>query len=211
MMARTALQLAFVATALSSFAGCASYVPFTQELRDQHNLQTNDLKNLQFYNSHDITLRREVQRAGGQVTPGHKLLVIAGKQVEEIVIDEHTPGVIVGVSDTALEVSFEEGSFMRFSLRGPEPLHDAVVSTRGRFAEPPNPFPGNDPDRPQPERRAFPGGGSFWLLPDGGSTVHFQGQAWEIVGTTHQSHLVIDTESLEEVDEDRTVLEGRTL
>ncbi|NUP11523.1 MAG: DNA-directed RNA polymerase [Polyangiaceae bacterium] len=209
-MGRSFLRIAFVALGLFSFAGCASYVPFTQELRSQHKLESGDLKNLQFYNSHEIRLRREVERGGGQVTPGHKLLVIAGKQIEEVVIEEHTPGVIVGVSETALKVSFEEGSFMEFSLRGPEPLSEPVVQ-RGRFAEPPNPFPGNDGARPAPAQPRLIGSGNFWLLPDGGSTVLFQGQSWELVGASTQSHLVISTESLEEVDEEETVLRGRKL
>ena len=111
-MGRSFLPIAFVTLALTSFTGCASYVPFTQELRAEHKLRADDLQNLQFYNSHEIRLRREVERGGGQVTPGHKLLIIAGKQIEEVVIEEHTPGVIVGVSETSLKVSFEEGSFM---------------------------------------------------------------------------------------------------
>ena len=205
-----ALRLSLVAAALGTFAGCASYVPFTQELRDQHDLGANDLKNLQFYNSHEITLRREVDRGGAGVTPGHKLLVIAGKQIEEVVIEKHTPGVVVGVSDHSLRVSFEEGSFMEFSIRGAGPLDQPVRAT-GRFAEPPNPFPGNDPHREdRPERRFF-GSGNYWLIPHDGTTVTFQGKAWEIVGPTHQSHLIISTESLEEVDEERTVLKGRKL
>lgn len=210
-MARTGLLAAAFALTSLFASGCASYVPFTQELRDQHNLQSNDLKNLQFYNSHKITLRREVERGGGKVTTGHKLLVIAGKQIEEVVIDEKTPGVIVGVSENRLRVSFEEGTFMEFTLRGDEPfLRDPVVMSGG-FASPPDPFPGNNPDRPEPRPRALHGTGNFWLIPVSGSTITFQGQNWEAIGESSQAHLVISTESLEEVDEDRTVLKGRTL
>lgn len=209
-MRSLALKIAFSLATLVLGAGCASYVPFTQELRDQHKLEEKHLKNLQFYTSHEIKLRREFDRQGGQVTPGHKLLVIAGKQIEEVVIAEHTPGVIVGVSETSLKVSFDEGSFMEFSLRGTSPYGDPVVQG-GRFAEPPNPFPGDEPERPAPSRRTLPGSGNFWLLPEGGSTVLFQGQSWELVGSSSQAHLVISTESLEEVDEERTVLKGRKL
>ncbi|MBL8741356.1 MAG: DNA-directed RNA polymerase [Myxococcales bacterium] len=197
--------------ALTTGTGCASYVDFTQEMRDQHNLKASDLKNLQFYNSHPITLRREVERGGRQVTSGHKLLVIAGKQIEEVVIEEHTPGVVVGVADTQIEVSFEEGSSMKFSLRGPEPLVDPVVQG-GRFATPPDPFPGNGGPRDlEPPRERFFGSGNFWVLPAGTGTVSFQGQSWDAVGQTADAHLVISTESLEEVEEERTVLKGRKL
>jgi hypothetical protein len=209
-MSRSAYFFAAV-VALSSVTGCASYVDFTQELRDQHNLQAGDLKNLQFYNSHPITLRREIERGGRQVTSGHKLLVIAGKQIEEVVIEEHTPGVVVGVSDTSIQVSFEEGSSMEFSLRGPEPLNDPVVQG-GRFATPPEPFPGNNPrELEQPSRARFLGSGNFWVLPAGTGSISFQGQSWDARDDTPQSHLVISTESLEEVEEERTVLKGRKL
>lgn len=207
-MGRSALFVSLVLGALST-AGCASYVPFTQELRDQHHLAEGDLKNLQFYNSHTITLRREVQRGGGNVTPGHKLLVIAGKQIEEVVIEEHTPGVVVGASDDELRVSFAQGTFMTFSVRNGEAYYAQPVSN-GRFAEPPpEPFPGNDPVRIEPSHR-FGGSGNYWLMPTGGSVV-FQGQSWDAIGQSSQAHLVISTESLEQVDESRTVLRGRKL
>ncbi len=207
-----ASALLFASVALFSGAtGCASYVDFTQELRDQHNLKAADLKNLQFYNSHPITLRREVERGGRQVTSGHKLLVIAGKQIEEVVIEEHTPGVVVGVADSQIEVSFEEGSSMKFSLRGPEPLTDPVVAG-GRFATPPDPFPGNNGPRDlEPPRERFLGTGNFWVLPAGTGSISFQGLSWDAIGQTADAHLVISTESLEEVEEERTVLKGRKL
>lgn len=208
-MSSRALALTLAAASLALASGCASYVPFTQELRDQHNLTASDLQNLQFYNSHTITLRRELQTGGRQVTGTHKLLVIAGKTIEEIVIEDHTPGVVVGASNNNLRVSFEEGTFFEFGLRGPEPISDPVVGV-GRFAEPPDPFPGNRIATSDPEPRLF-GSGNFWLLPDGGSSVVFQGQTYEAIGESGLAYLVISTESLEEVDEERTVLKGREL
>lgn len=192
--------------------GCASYLPFTQELRSEHALQPADLQNLQFYTSHDITLRREVRRGGRTITGSHKLLLIAGKQVEEVVIAKHTPGVIVGVSPTTLKVSFEEGSSLEFALRGPPPLDQPVVAVRGGFAEPPDPFPGN---RPAPiDNHSIPlflGSGNYFLLPDGAGTIEFQGQIYEAVEETPLTYLVISSESLEEVEEQKTVLPGRKL
>ena len=43
--------------ALVALTGCSSLVPFTQELRSANRLTRDDLKNLQFYTSHKITLR----------------------------------------------------------------------------------------------------------------------------------------------------------
>lgn len=189
--------------------GCASYLPFTQELRSEHKLQPTDLKNLQFYNSHTITLRREVRKDGRSVTGSHRLLLIAGKQIEEVVIQKHTPGIIVGLTPSTLTVSFEEGTSLEFSLRGTPALDQPVVQVRN-FAEPPDPFPGNSAPVREPIA-IFTGSGNYYLLPDGAGMVSFQGQVYEAVEETGLAHLVISSESLEEVEEQKTVLPGRRL
>ncbi|MBL9021400.1 MAG: DNA-directed RNA polymerase [Myxococcales bacterium] len=208
-MDRRALLLAFSAAALCLATGCASYVPVTQELRNEHHLSANDLSNLQFYNSDTITLRRELERGDREVTGAHKLRVIAGKQIEEVVIAEHTPGVIVGVSEGLLRVSFEEGTFLEFGVSGPEPISEPLVA-RGGFAEPPDPFPADTRRDPRELRPFLTGSGNYWLLTDGGA-VTFQGKRYEAVGATTRAHLVISTESLDEVEEEKTVLKGRRL
>lgn len=191
-------------------SGCASFVPFTQELRNEHKLTGEDLRNLQFYNSHTITLRRELSHGDRQVTGTHKLLVIAGKQIEEVVIEQHTPGVLVGATESTLRVSFEEGTSLEFAVRGPEPLRDPIA--QGGFAEPPDPFPGDRPPRPvATEPTFFPGSGNYWLLPFDGGQINFQGKPYDPVGDSPLAHLVISTESLDSVEEERTVLKGRKL
>jgi hypothetical protein len=207
-MARPSTVALMLAAALSS--GCAAYVPFTQELRNEQRLTGEDLRNLQFYNSHTITLRRELARGDRQVTGGHKLLVIAGKQIEEVVIERHTPGVLVGASASSLQVSFEEGTFLEFGVRGPEPLRDPLVPIGG-FAEPPDPFPGDRPPVVATEPTVFPGSGNYWLSPFDGGQIQFQGKVYDAAGDTSLAHLVISTESLESVEEERTVLKGRKL
>ncbi len=199
------------ACALVFATGCASFQPFTQELRNEHRLTGDDLRNLQFYNSHTITLRRELARGDRQVTGGHKLLVIAGKQIEEVVIEAQTPGVLVGAGGTTLRVSFEEGTFLEFTVRGPEPLRDPIAP--GGFAEPPDPFPGNrGPEpAPPPEPDFFAGSGNYWLLPFDSAQITFQGKVYDAIEDSQLAHLVISTESLESVEEERTVLKGRKL
>jgi hypothetical protein len=211
-MERRALLFALSAIALTAASGCASYVPVTQELRHEHKLSSGDLENLQFYNSHKITLRRELARGDRQVTGAHKLLVIAGKQIEEVVIEKHTPGVVTGVGDGALKVSFEEGTFLEFGVRGPEPITEPLVLSHNGFAQPPDPFPGDDAARdPRELRPLASGSGNYWLMPTDGSLVSFQGKTYEAVGETALAHLVISTESLDEVEEEKTVLKGRKL
>jgi hypothetical protein len=210
-MTRRAFPVAFALLALTVATGCHSYVPVTQELRNEHRLSSQDLENLQFYNSHEIVLRRELARGDRQVTGSHKLLVIAGRQVEEVVIAKHTPGVVVDVGEGVLRVSFEQGTSLEFAVRGPEPIHDPIVISGG-FAEPPDPFPGDDPRAIEPRTRPFvSGSGNYWLVTSDGSEVIFQGKRYTPVGDTSLAHLVISTESLDEVEEERTVLRGRRL
>lgn len=205
---------AFVAAALLALAlaGCGPrLVPFTHELRAQHNLSAADLKNLQFYVSHQITLRRELESGGSQVTANHKLLVVAGKTIEEVVIEEHTPGVAVQIGERTIAVSFEPGSSFLFAAAAepgtPEPAAQA-------FASPPDPFPGNNQVAGDPEPNPFPSpsggafGGSYWLATTDGGKVNFQGRVFEAVEDSLKAHLMIDAESLEEVVEERKVLPG---
>src|SRR5690242_7391420 len=91
--------------------GCRpSLVPPTQEIRDQNHLTDAELKNLQYYVSNTITLHRELESGGRQITGNHKLVVIAGKTIEEVVIEARTPGICVALNDHKLSISFEQGT-----------------------------------------------------------------------------------------------------
>ncbi|MFO0615316.1 MAG: DNA-directed RNA polymerase [Polyangiaceae bacterium] len=210
---KTLLAASLAAVAVFT-GGCASYVPFTAELQTEHHLVAKDIKNLQFYTSHEIRLRRELTSDSRQITGAHKLLVIAGKQIEEVVIAKHTPGVIVDVGKGTLKVSFEEGSSLDFALRGAvpnQPLNEAFVVDK--FATGPDPFPGeHQPPPKNPDPFSFSGlSGDYYLLPDGGRTLEYKGQIYEAVSDSALAHLVISTDSLEEQQESETVLKGRQL
>ncbi|HSN98429.1 MAG TPA: hypothetical protein VLS89_09025 [Candidatus Nanopelagicales bacterium] len=210
MIHRLPSLLVFVAASLLALclAGCGPrLVPFTHELRVQHNLSDKDLRNLQFYVSHRITLRRELESGGSQVTPGHKLLLVSGKTIEEVVIEEHTPGVAVDVRNRTLAVSFEPGSAMFFSAAADPGTPEPALAS---FATPPNAFPGNE-GQPEPEILPAPSGaygGSYWLATEPGGRVPYQGRAFEAIEESLKAHLLIDAESLEEVVEERKVLPG---
>lgn len=197
--------------------GCgSSLVPFTHEIRAQHGLTDADLKNLQFYVSHRITLRRELESGGRQVTGNHKLLLVSGKTIEEVVVEEKTPGIVVAIGNGVLSISFEQGSSLEFTVAGSGD-GGRVSSPRpapGGFAEPPDPFPGNSPRRqpdPEPEPLApSPDSltGNYWLAVGPTGRLTYQGKLFEPVEETSQAHLLIDAESLEEVVESRKVLPG---
>jgi hypothetical protein len=213
--------------ALTALGGCASYVPFTHELRTEHGLTDDEVKNLQFYVSHDITLRREVESGGRKVTPGHKLLLISGKQIEEVVIGAKTPGVAVKVGPRAIAVSFQPGTALVFSIKGsrlalengflrPVPLDEprdfASRPFSGllgqQFAKPPNPFPGNDGTGTSTTFAGDDASGNYWLDSDNAGRVVFAEKEWNAEDNTLQAHLLIDSDQLENVEKKKTVLSG---
>jgi hypothetical protein len=108
----SALALATVLT------GCvSSRVPFTHEIRSQYRLSDDEVKNLQFYASDAIKLRRELNATDRQVTGGHRLVLTSGKVIEEVVVEKETPGVVVALSRDTISVSFDVGSQLDFALR----------------------------------------------------------------------------------------------
>jgi hypothetical protein len=217
MMNRAPLFSFVAAAALSFFTtGCGSgLIAFTHELRVENNLSAEEIKNLQFYVSHKITLRRELESGGRQVTGSHKLLVVSGKTIEEVVIEEATPGIAVAVGSSAISISFEQGSSMDFSARDGRLAGDPVPSGGG-FAQPPDPFPGNNPGQPQDpftpapvESGSFTG--NYFLAVEPGGRVTFQTKPFEAVEDSFKAHLMIDSDTLEDVVKNRKVLPGLRL
>ena len=54
------LLILFIAALLT---GCASTQPFTQQVRTKHTLSPDEIKQLQFYASHDIVLKKVEKKA----------------------------------------------------------------------------------------------------------------------------------------------------
>lgn len=204
-LARLSTLVAAAAIALLS-TGCRGFIDFTHELRDQHNLTRDELKNLQFYTSSTITLRRELESGGKQITGNHKLLLVAGKTIEEVVIESKTPGIAVAVSDHSITVSFDQGTSLEFVASG----NGARQSED--FASPPDPFPGNNPERRDPEPVLLQGYfGPYALAVSPSGQVVFQGKTFEAVGDSLKAHLLIGGESFEEVVKQNKTLPGMRL
>lgn len=206
-------SLLLAAVLQTALCGCgAGRIPFTHEIRTQYRLNDQELQNLQYYVSHTVTLRRELDATSRQVTGGHKLVLTTGKVIEEVVVEEETPGVAVAVGPDTVTVSFDVGSAIVFALRNGEPVSSPPPRGSGPYAEPPDPFPGETVAHPEPEPVTGAPWGKYWIATEPGSaTVLFQGTLFDAVDDTLQAHLLIDADTLDEVVESRTVLPGRTL
>ena len=188
--------------------GCGSgLIAFTHELRDQNRLTDDEIKNLQFYVSHKITLRRELESGNREVTGNHKLLLTAGKSIEEVVVEEKTPGIALQVKAGQIAISFERGTSLDFLVEGAKPVGSDAISAISR--PPPDPFPGNE--RPPELAPTRPSSGSFsgnyWLWVESGQ-VAFGGKPFEAVDDSAQAFLMIDSDTLKEVVKNRKVLPG---
>ncbi|HMT27747.1 MAG TPA: hypothetical protein PKD91_00570 [Bacteroidia bacterium] len=86
-----------------------SLVPFTQQLREQNKLNSEELKSIQFYTSNTFVLRRG-ENLDKKETEKGELTVLKDAVVEEIVIKAKTPCVIKEVVDgNRVTVSFNQG------------------------------------------------------------------------------------------------------
>ena len=205
--ARLSSLVAAAAIALLG-TGCRGLIDFTHELRDQHSLTRDELKNLQYYTSSTITLRRELESGGKQITGNHRLVVVAGKTIEEVVIESKTPGIAVAVSDHSITVSFEQGTSIEFVASGA----GGTRPTEAFASPPPDPFPGNNPERQVPEPQVLQGYfGPYSLATNPSGQVVFQGKTFEAVGDSLQAHLMIGGESFEETVKQHKTLPGMRL
>lgn len=107
--------LVFPSCIVIAGAGCApKLVPFTHEMREEYDISTEQLRNLQFFVSSDVTLQRYMSQSEAGVTPKHTYRVINDSRVEEVKIEPKTPGVVQGTRPYSLVVSFEPGCTLEF-------------------------------------------------------------------------------------------------
>ena len=102
-------NLLLLVVAMLFFSSCATLVPFTTALQKQYNLKDEDLNKVQFYNSDDILLYKDVSSSGRPTIEGGKIKVIDGREVEEITIKGLTKGVVTSsdINNKKMGVSFE--------------------------------------------------------------------------------------------------------
>ena len=179
-MFRYAMLLLIASTLLS---GCmppprAPFTAFSQELRNANRLTDEELKNLQFYLAHDITLQRRRASGDRQVSGSHKLVIREGLEIDEVLIADGTPGVAVGVGDNWLAVSFEPGTSLLFGSMSTETYQGTYFLK-----------------------------GTNWSDREGG-IVNYDGKAYRAVAGSQRAYLMNDQESVADIVRKRKVLPG---
>jgi len=119
------LGLALLAT------GCATRVPFTQGLRAKYVLTDDQLRNIQYYVSGPLTLRRDLAKGEVNITDGHRIRIVKDRRVEEIKVRPGTPGIAEIVAPHSLSVSFEKGNHLDFGRKHTD--SDGNVSYQDRY------------------------------------------------------------------------------
>jgi len=86
---------------------------FTHEIRQRIERDA-DLRDVQFYITRKITMKREQSNEELEVTSDGKVVIKEGDFQEKIVLEKDLPGVATEIFDDRIHVSFNEGSFLVF-------------------------------------------------------------------------------------------------
>ena len=147
-----------------------------------------DIKQVQFYNSEEIILARQLNKEEIKVAEG-KVRIENGKNIEEIIIPANTPGICELNDEKTLKVSFDagDGKTIPFLV---ERKGDVVTS--GSY---------------------FKIGAKKWVRTNRGRKVgklDYEGQVYNIVRGV-ESRLMIDKAVLNRVKRETRVAKGRKL
>jgi hypothetical protein len=182
-------NLFFLLLTASVFTSCStSRMYFTVETKQQVEKANVAITQLQFYNSEEIVLVRQMSKEEFGVEKG-RIKIENGKQVEEIIIPRNTPGICELHDEKTLKVSFDKGNDNALAFLV-ERRNDVVV-------------PGSQ----------FKIGAKEWVTTERGNKVgklDYEGKVFTMVRGMN-SRLLIDKSVLNKVDRDTKVAKGRKL
>lgn len=155
------------------------YTYFTKSLYEKEHWTKDDISRIQFYVSRDITLSRAVSDDETSITEG-KIRIINGKKVQQVVIRQGTPGVVVLMpKEDRFAISFEEADNDAFLMFGPNPKYD------NRFA-----LLAQD-----------------WERENG--KIHYKGQVYNVDSGSAYSSLMVDLKRIGENQYETKHIQGR--
>ncbi len=114
-----AIRLCLLILAVLLFSGCLArrLTEFTDQSRQTYQLTDDELKRVQFYTSHTLILTA-VSEIRESPTPGWlRKPKLDTRYVDQVRIRRHTRGAVIAAGDQWLNVSFEEGTWLRFTRK----------------------------------------------------------------------------------------------
>lgn len=104
------------------FMSCSpTLTPFTQKIYESHKWSDEELKQIQFYLSDDIVLRRRVSEGETKIQNG-KIISVDGEKTEEVIFKRGTPCVyLFAPKEERFAISFEYSEPPQFLMFGPNP------------------------------------------------------------------------------------------
>lgn len=115
-------------------SNCSTLKPLNIALVRKYELTNDDMKNIQYYLSDGIVLRREIDSTDIMI-PKERLRMVEGTLVEEIGFQEGLPGVCTFASNDSLRINFEgydENLFLVFSRD--KRIVDYAITNNGKFS-----------------------------------------------------------------------------
>ena len=103
------IRILTIVCATFILSGCATKVYFTDEIRKRIEGSGISLKQIQYYNNMQVTLKRELTSGKTNVESG-KVKLEDGRYIHYIYLKPNTPGVCKTIYDNKLSIAFEEGS-----------------------------------------------------------------------------------------------------
>jgi len=109
---------------------------FTQAIRQKVEGDGLELKDVQFYNSHPITLQRNLSYEETKLASG-TINFENGKFIEIIQIRKETPGIVENTERSALDIAFEAGDnrYLKFVLNAEMHYQISALEWRDRHGK----------------------------------------------------------------------------
>lgn len=114
------ISTATLFVALSILVACSPSIPFTNYDIEKYNLEEESLRKIQFFISNDIVLQRgENANEAQEFDANGKLIVSKSATIDEVLIKEGTPGVMVKkLEGNRLAISFDAADDAKYLVFG---------------------------------------------------------------------------------------------
>ncbi len=173
-------QIIFLLIVVGLMSCSPRYSFFTHDLYENQKWTQEDLRRIQFFVSRDILLTRSFQEGQTRIAEG-KILIKNGQRIEQVVIREGTPGVLIFMPrDDRFGISFESDD-EAYLMFGPNPKY------HNRFA-----LLAQDWDRTE-------------------GKLHYRGNVYTVPAGSAFASLMVDLRKTGDTRHDRHVAQGRRL